>query len=171
MIVLSNCNFHILYSDVLVIWMPVTCWFARDNKARVAYNITPLLVCIGATIFNELLYESMQSISFNFDCNVIRKGSCDLCSYLWIFNELVEHVIVTGRPLTTCRLFQKSKREAANFDAEFTKEEPVLTPVPADVVRTINQVLACALCWLINLIRARALCWHVNLIRTRALCY
>ncbi|XP_028164015.1 protein kinase C isoform X2 [Ostrinia furnacalis] len=33
----------------------------------------------------------------------------------------------------------KSKREAANFDAEFTKEEPVLTPVPADVVRTINQ--------------------------------
>ncbi|XP_026743205.1 protein kinase C isoform X3 [Trichoplusia ni] len=33
----------------------------------------------------------------------------------------------------------KSKREAANFDAEFTKEEPVLTPVPNDVVRAINQ--------------------------------
>ncbi|XP_063367430.1 protein kinase C [Cydia amplana] len=32
-----------------------------------------------------------------------------------------------------------SKREAVNFDAEFTKEEPVLTPVPPDVVRTINQ--------------------------------
>ncbi|XP_052756636.1 protein kinase C isoform X3 [Galleria mellonella] len=32
-----------------------------------------------------------------------------------------------------------SKREAVNFDAEFTKEEPVLTPVPNDVVRTINQ--------------------------------
>ncbi|CAH1637989.1 unnamed protein product [Spodoptera littoralis] len=32
-----------------------------------------------------------------------------------------------------------SKREAANFDAEFTKEEPVLTPVPHDVVRAINQ--------------------------------
>lgn len=26
-----------------------------------------------------------------------------------------------------------------NFDAEFTKEEPVLTPVNADVVRSINQ--------------------------------
>ncbi|KAH9642318.1 hypothetical protein HF086_009682 [Spodoptera exigua] len=35
---------------------------------------------------------------------------------------------------------EKSKREAANFDAEFTKEEPVLTPVPHDVVRAINQV-------------------------------
>ncbi|XP_061721780.1 protein kinase C isoform X2 [Cydia pomonella] len=34
---------------------------------------------------------------------------------------------------------KKSKREAVNFDAEFTKEEPVLTPVPPDVVRTINQ--------------------------------
>ncbi|KAL4718559.1 hypothetical protein ACJJTC_004987 [Scirpophaga incertulas] len=33
----------------------------------------------------------------------------------------------------------KSRREAANFDAEFTKEEPVLTPVPPDVLRTINQ--------------------------------
>ncbi|CAK1583905.1 unnamed protein product [Parnassius mnemosyne] len=33
----------------------------------------------------------------------------------------------------------KSKREASNFDAEFTKEEPVLTPVPPDVVRAINQ--------------------------------
>ncbi|KAJ0173402.1 hypothetical protein K1T71_010551 [Dendrolimus kikuchii] len=39
----------------------------------------------------------------------------------------------------------KSKREAANFDAEFTKEEPVLTPVPPDVVRAINQS-AIALC-------------------------
>lgn len=34
---------------------------------------------------------------------------------------------------------QKSKKDAMNFDAEFTKEEPVLTPVNADVVRAINQ--------------------------------
>lgn len=34
---------------------------------------------------------------------------------------------------------QKSKKDALNFDAEFTKEEPVLTPVNADVVRAINQ--------------------------------
>ncbi|KAK9745755.1 Phorbol esters/diacylglycerol binding domain (C1 domain) [Popillia japonica] len=33
----------------------------------------------------------------------------------------------------------KSKKDALNFDAEFTKEEPVLTPVNPDVVRTINQ--------------------------------
>ncbi|XP_049877796.1 protein kinase C isoform X2 [Pectinophora gossypiella] len=33
----------------------------------------------------------------------------------------------------------RSRREAVNFDAEFTKEEPVLTPVPIDVIRTINQ--------------------------------
>ncbi|GBP74400.1 Protein kinase C, partial [Eumeta japonica] len=41
----------------------------------------------------------------------------------------------------------KNKKDALNFDAEFTKEEPVLTPVPLDVVRTINQRLqpgACA---------------------------
>lgn len=41
-----------------------------------------------------------------------------------------------------CFRLQKSKREAVNFDAEFTKEEPVLTPVAPDVLRTINQVLA-----------------------------
>ncbi|XP_067012348.1 protein kinase C isoform X2 [Anabrus simplex] len=33
----------------------------------------------------------------------------------------------------------KSKKDALNFDAEFTKEEPVLTPINADIVRAINQ--------------------------------
>ncbi|KAK6635813.1 Protein kinase C [Polyplax serrata] len=33
----------------------------------------------------------------------------------------------------------KSKRDALNFDAEFTKEEPCLTPTNSDVVRDINQ--------------------------------
>lgn len=33
----------------------------------------------------------------------------------------------------------KHKKDALNFDTEFTKEEPVLTPIPADVVRSINQ--------------------------------
>ncbi|XP_022130379.2 protein kinase C isoform X1 [Pieris rapae] len=33
----------------------------------------------------------------------------------------------------------RGRRDAANFDAEFTKEEPALTPVPHDVLRAINQ--------------------------------
>ncbi|XP_065347284.1 protein kinase C isoform X1 [Cloeon dipterum] len=33
----------------------------------------------------------------------------------------------------------KSKKDALNFDSEFTKEEPVLTPIHMDVVRAINQ--------------------------------
>ena len=35
--------------------------------------------------------------------------------------------------------FQKNKRDVLNFDPEFTKEEPVLTPVNPEVVKTINQ--------------------------------
>jgi hypothetical protein len=35
--------------------------------------------------------------------------------------------------------FQKNKRDVLNFDPEFTKEEPVLTPINPEVVRTINQ--------------------------------
>lgn len=34
---------------------------------------------------------------------------------------------------------QKSKKDALNFDAEFTKEDPVLTPVSNEVLQTINQ--------------------------------
>lgn len=42
----------------------------------------------------------------------------------------------------------RSKKDALNFDAEFTKEEPVLTPVPPDVLRTINQVrVECGCAW------------------------
>ena len=36
-------------------------------------------------------------------------------------------------------MLQKNKRDVLNFDPEFTKEEPVLTPVNPEVVRTINQ--------------------------------
>ncbi|XP_049300792.1 protein kinase C isoform X1 [Anopheles funestus] len=34
---------------------------------------------------------------------------------------------------------QRSARDALNFDTEFTKEDPVLTPVPNDIIRCINQ--------------------------------
>ena len=34
---------------------------------------------------------------------------------------------------------QKSRRDALNFDSEFTKEDPILTPINHDVVRAINQ--------------------------------
>ena len=37
------------------------------------------------------------------------------------------------------QMLQKNKRDVLNFDPEFTKEEPVLTPVNPEVVRTINQ--------------------------------
>ncbi|KAF5300530.1 hypothetical protein FQR65_LT09151 [Abscondita terminalis] len=33
----------------------------------------------------------------------------------------------------------KNKKDALNFDAEFTKEDPILTPVNSEVVRSINQ--------------------------------
>lgn len=36
-------------------------------------------------------------------------------------------------------LLQKGKKDAVNFDTEFTKEEPVLTPINPEVVLAINQ--------------------------------
>ncbi|XP_023245369.1 protein kinase C isoform X2 [Copidosoma floridanum] len=33
----------------------------------------------------------------------------------------------------------KNKKDAVNFDAEFTKEEPVLTPISSDITSSINQ--------------------------------
>jgi hypothetical protein len=35
--------------------------------------------------------------------------------------------------------FQKNKKDVLNFDPEFTKEEPILTPVNPELIRTINQ--------------------------------
>jgi hypothetical protein len=35
---------------------------------------------------------------------------------------------------------QKNRKEATNFDTEFTKEDPVLTPVNPDITKTIQQV-------------------------------
>ena len=36
-------------------------------------------------------------------------------------------------------LLQKSRKDVLNFDTEFTKEEPTLTPINLEVVKTINQ--------------------------------
>ncbi|XP_058823246.1 protein kinase C-like isoform X1 [Topomyia yanbarensis] len=41
--------------------------------------------------------------------------------------------------LLTRMFLQRSARDALNFDTEFTKEDPVLTPVPKDIIRCINQ--------------------------------
>ena len=34
---------------------------------------------------------------------------------------------------------QKSKKDVVNFDQEFTREEPTLTPINPELVKTINQ--------------------------------
>lgn len=41
--------------------------------------------------------------------------------------------------VTVYFFLQRSKRDVNNFDADFTKEEPRLTPVDTEAVRTINQ--------------------------------
>jgi len=34
---------------------------------------------------------------------------------------------------------QKNSRDVSNFDIDFLKEEPILTPVNPEVLKTINQ--------------------------------
>jgi novel protein kinase C epsilon type len=34
---------------------------------------------------------------------------------------------------------QKSKRDVNNFDSDFTKEDPVLTPIETSIIRSIAQ--------------------------------
>lgn len=36
-------------------------------------------------------------------------------------------------------LLQKTKRDVNNFDQDFTREEPVLTPVEDHIIKQINQ--------------------------------
>lgn len=36
-------------------------------------------------------------------------------------------------------LFQKTKRDVNNFDQDFTREEPVLTPTDNNIIKQINQ--------------------------------
>ena len=71
------------------------------------------------------------------------------CKYgFWLFDSILLKLNVSwSHPVhATCYsdilrlLLQKSKKEATNFDAEFTKEDPVLTPINQDIVKTINQV-------------------------------
>lgn len=38
-----------------------------------------------------------------------------------------------------CFFLQKTKRDVNNFDQDFTREEPVLTPVDDAIIKQINQ--------------------------------
>lgn len=38
-----------------------------------------------------------------------------------------------------CSSLQKTKRDVNNFDQDFTREEPVLTPVDDAIIKQINQ--------------------------------
>ncbi|KAJ2938590.1 hypothetical protein O0L34_g13088 [Tuta absoluta] len=55
------------------------------------------------------------------------------------FKEMDWAALTARRLRPPFRPKARSRKEAINFDAEFTKEEPTLTPVPMDVIRTINQ--------------------------------
>lgn len=43
------------------------------------------------------------------------------------------------RPYLFFLSFQKTKRDVNNFDQDFTREEPVLTPVEESIIKQINQ--------------------------------
>lgn len=44
-----------------------------------------------------------------------------------------------SRVISPLLFFQKTKRDVNNFDQDFTREEPVLTPVDNNIIKQINQ--------------------------------
>lgn len=104
-------------------------------------------------LFKEAELNEASTIS-----NVIKQAFVPTISYTW--DILTNERVLSGEFLYSHReislynnnglilfipysyfenLLQKSKKDALNFDAEFTKEEPVLTPVNMEVLRSINQ--------------------------------
>ena len=55
------------------------------------------------------------------------------------FKPKIVSVLVNGLTFDLVRSLQRSKRDVNNFDADFTKEEPKLSPVDLETVRSINQ--------------------------------
>ena len=41
--------------------------------------------------------------------------------------------------IVSCLLLQRSKRDFSNFDSDFISENPTLTPIDGDTVRSLNQ--------------------------------
>ena len=54
--------------------------------------------------------------------------------------KFVSFNLTTETNETNLSSLQKNRKEATNFDTEFTKEDPVLTPVNPDITKTIQQV-------------------------------
>lgn len=52
---------------------------------------------------------------------------------------VIQEIIDNSSLLMNMVLLQKNKKDVLNFDAEFTREDPILTPVNIEVLRSINQ--------------------------------
>ena len=57
----------------------------------------------------------------------------------WLARLGWAHIFSIVSTLSFFFSLQKSRKDVLNFDTEFTKEEPTLTPINVEVVRTINQ--------------------------------
>lgn len=92
------------------------------------------------SFFKELDWEALEQrrVKPPFRPRVVRIFSLKMFpKYIYFENFGKKNSLF--RPYLAFAHPQKSPKDALNFDTEFTKEEPVLTPVPGDVVRTINQ--------------------------------
>lgn len=58
---------------------------------------------------------------------------------MWVFFFSVSASSSLSLCVCVCVQLQKTKRDVNNFDQDFTKEDPVLTPTDETIIRQINQ--------------------------------
>jgi novel protein kinase C epsilon type len=79
-----------------------------------------------------------KSVSRRLGC-VAAHGGEDAIKHHLFFKEIKWEALEERKIKPPSKPKIKNKRDVLNFDPEFTKEEPNLTPVNPDVVKTIDQ--------------------------------
>ncbi|VDN05866.1 unnamed protein product [Thelazia callipaeda] len=113
----------------------ISCVSLPEKLAAVTISDFTFIKVLGKGSFGKLMTKNVMK---RLGC-VQSQGGEDAIRAHPFFRDIDWEALEARRVKPPFKPKIKSKRDANNFDTDFTKEEPVLTPTEPAILRTINQ--------------------------------
>lgn len=116
---------------------PICTIFWKENNISIEWLIHRLLASLDQSTEIWVTHSNCRNIGRESVSRVSRSAEVPHCVCVCVFVRYYPEISHESHILLL--LSQKTKRDVNNFDQDFTREEPVLTPVEDAIIKQINQ--------------------------------